>query len=85
MPVEVEFEASRAAGAHSLTVKPTVSRQSVALNSATQHAMPPEFGRKWGTECLNTKSPLPILLLYIGISKSTSFSNKSIDGKLSKS
>ena len=26
-----------------------VSRQSAALSSATQHAMPPEFGWKWGT------------------------------------
>ena len=26
---------------------------------ATQHAMPSEFGRKWGTECLNTRFPLP--------------------------
>ena len=34
-----------------------VSRQSAALSSATQHAMPPEFGRKWGTECLNTRFP----------------------------
>ena len=24
--------------------------------------MPPNFGRKWGTECLNTRFPLPILL-----------------------
>ena len=24
--------------------------------------MPPEFGRKWGTECLNTRLPLPTLL-----------------------
>ena len=39
-----------------------VSRQSAALSSATQHAMPPEFGRKWVTECLNTRLPLPILL-----------------------
>ena len=39
-----------------------VSRQSAALSSATQHAMPPEFGRKWGTECLNTRFPLPTLL-----------------------
>ena len=30
-----------------------VSRQSAALSPATQHTMPPEFGRKWGTECLN--------------------------------
>ena len=27
-----------------------VSRLSAVLSSATQHAMPPEFGRKWGTE-----------------------------------
>ena len=39
-----------------------VSRQSTALNSATQHAMPAEFGRKWGTECINTWFPLPTLL-----------------------
>ena len=38
-----------------------VSRQSAALSSATQHAMPPESGRKWGTECLNTRFPLPTL------------------------
>ena len=31
------------------------------MSSATQHAMLPEFGRKWGTECLNTRFPLPIL------------------------
>ena len=24
--------------------------------------MPPDFGRKWGTECLNTRFPLPTLL-----------------------
>ena len=30
------------------------ARQSAALISVTQHAMPPEFGRKWGTECLTT-------------------------------
>ena len=39
-----------------------VLRLSAALSSATQHAMPPEFGRKWGTECLNTSFPLPTLL-----------------------
>ena len=27
-----------------------------------QYAVPPEFGEKWGTECLNTRFPLPILL-----------------------
>ena len=31
-----------------------VSRLSAAFSSATQHAMPPVFDRKWGTECLNT-------------------------------
>ena len=39
-----------------------VSRLSAALSSGTQHAIPPEFGRKWGTECLNTRFPLPTLL-----------------------
>ena len=39
-----------------------VSRLNAALSSVTQHAMPPEFGRKWGTECLNTRFPLPTLL-----------------------
>ena len=33
-----------------------------ALCSATQHAMPPEFGSMWETECLNTRFPLPTLL-----------------------
>ena len=32
-----------------------MSRLSAALSSATHHAMPPEFGRKCGTECLNTR------------------------------
>ena len=32
------------------------------LSSATQHAMPPEFGGKWGTECFNTRFPVPNLL-----------------------
>ena len=39
-----------------------VSKLSAALSSATQHAMPPEFSRKWGTECLNTRFPLATLL-----------------------
>ena len=39
-----------------------VSRTSAALSSATQHAMPPEFGKKWEMECLNTRFPLPTLL-----------------------
>ena len=38
-----------------------VSRQSAALSSATQHAMLPEIGGKWETECLNTRFPLPTL------------------------
>ena len=82
----LKIEASRGAGAQSVTVKQTrcgfdphsrrwniylnlyfhffalVSRSSAALSSATQHAMPPEFGRKLGTECLNTRFPLPNLL-----------------------
>ena len=38
-----------------------VSRQSAAaLSSATQDAMPPEFGKKWGMVCLNTRFPLPV-------------------------
>ena len=32
---------------------------SAALSSATQLAMLPEFGRKWGTECLNIRFPMP--------------------------
>ena len=39
-----------------------MSRQSAALSSATQHAMPPESDRKRGTESLNTRFPLPTLL-----------------------
>ena len=39
-----------------------VSRQSAVLSSATQLAMPPEFGGKWRTECLNTRFSLPTLL-----------------------
>ena len=34
----------------------------VESSSATQHAMPQEFGRKWGTESLNTRFPLSTLL-----------------------
>ena len=39
-----------------------MSRQSAVLNSATQHAMPPECDGKWGAECLNTRFYLPTLL-----------------------
>ena len=42
-----------------------VLKQSATWSSATQHAMPPEFVRKWGTECLNTRFPLPILLCAV--------------------
>ena len=31
-----------------------VSRLSAVLSSATQHAMSPEFSKKWGSDCLNT-------------------------------
>ena len=36
--------------------------QGAVLSSTTEQAMSPEFGGKWETECLNTKSPLPSLL-----------------------
>ena len=36
-----------------------VSTQSVALSSATQYVLLSELGGKWGTECLNTRFPLP--------------------------
>ena len=59
-----------------------MSKLSAALSSATQHAMPPEFGRKWGTECLNITFPLPTLLC-VGYSVKLiidflSISNKSV-------
>ena len=67
------------------------SRLSAALSSATQHAMPPEFGRKWGTECLNTRfhlhtrsncffyiSRVGIVPKTILLNKTVSYSNKSI-------
>ena len=45
------------------------TRQSLALSSATQHAMPPDHGEKWGTslnrtEYLNTKLPGSLSLPY---------------------
>ena len=45
-------------------IEPTTlpTRQSAALSSVTQHAMPPEFEGKWETECLNTGFPLPTML-----------------------
>ena len=39
-----------------------MSRQSAALSSNIQYAMPLDFGRKWATECLNIMFPLPTLL-----------------------
>ena len=36
--------------------------QGVVLSFATQHGMSQEFGGKWRTECLDTRSPLPTLL-----------------------
>ena len=55
-----------------MTVKPTGCgfdpfirsgvADNAALSSATQQAIPPEFGKTWGTECLNTRFPLSTLL-----------------------
>ena len=54
-----------------------VSRLSAALSSATQHAMPPEFGRKWGTEYLNTRFPLTTLCTPVcGIQREAKQTNK---------
>ena len=39
-----------------------VEAKSAALSSAPQHAMLPELGGKWVTECLNTRFPPPTLL-----------------------
>ena len=39
-----------------------VSRHSAVLDSNNQYAISPEFGGKWGMECLNTLLPLPTLL-----------------------
>ena len=33
--------------------------EGAAMSSATQYAIPPEIGGKWGMECLNTGFPLP--------------------------
>ena len=45
---------------------------SAALSYATQHAMPLELGGKWGLECLNTRFPVPTLLLC-GIQRQADF------------
>ena len=42
-----------------------MARLSAAFGSATLHAMPPEFGRKWGTKSLNSRFPLPTLLCLL--------------------
>ena len=55
-----------------------MSRQSAALSSATQHAMPPEFSAKWRTQSLNTRFPLPTWLLCIGIQSEAGFNIKVI-------
>ena len=34
----------------------------MSISSATQNAIPPEFGRQWGTVCLNARFLLPTLL-----------------------
>ena len=39
-----------------------VPRQRATLSSVIQHAIPPKFGGKWGTECFNTRFPMPTLL-----------------------
>ena len=39
-------------------LRPVVAQ---GLSSVTHHAMPPKFGRKWGTECLVTRFPMPTL------------------------
>ena len=31
----------------------------MALSFATQNALPPEYGEKWGAKCPNTRLPLP--------------------------
>ena len=36
--------------------------KNVALTSATQHKMPPDFGGKWGMECFNSRFSLSTLL-----------------------
>ena len=52
---------------------PLVASQSTALSSATQHAIPPKFKRKWETECLNTRFYL-LTLLCAGYSVKLIFS-----------
>ena len=61
-----------------------VQGHKAALSSATQHVMPSEFGREWGTECFSTRFPLPtlmcagysvklIFLFYIRVKKGNNF------------
>ena len=38
------------------------AKRGVEFSHWTQHAMPPKFGRKWGTACRNTRFPLLTLL-----------------------
>ena len=59
-----EIEAIRGAGAQACDSKrerlwaPFPIRE----NKTIRYTMPPEFGGKWGVECLNTRLPLPTLL-----------------------
>ena len=58
----------------------SLSRASAALSSATQHAMPPEIGGKWATECLNTRFPLPTLLIQREAEKNVTNKTKKLTG-----
>ena len=40
-----------------------------SLSSASQYAIPPEFGGKWKTECPKTRFPMPTLLYIVGIQR----------------
>ena len=57
-----------------------VEGKSAALSSATLHAMPPEIGGKWGTECLKTRFPLPTLL-FAGYNEKINIINIVINSK----
>ena len=77
LPPCIYIEASRGTGTQSVTVRPTGCGFDPPLEEmkyflkfifyfvALQHAMPPEFGRKWGMKCLNTRFPLPTQLLKL--------------------
>ena len=50
-------------------------RSGVERYSATQHTMPPEFGGKWKTECINTRFHL---LLFCSFYFILYFSNNNV-------